>query len=84
MAFKDQNQQDAFHKGRGDVSASLAKSGSEVVAQESASAEDIFPSQDGASANDNGGKPIYATGDSPNHSGRGLGRGHGPETAKNA
>ena len=84
MAFKDQNQQDAFHKGRGDVSASLAKSGDEVISEGAETMDDVFPSQDGASADDHGGCPIYATGETPNHSGRGLGRGHGPETAKNA
>jgi hypothetical protein len=39
----------------------------------------------GAYSEDNGAKPQWATGEATAfHTGRGLGRGHGPETAKNA
>lgn len=60
-----------FHEGRGNVSAKLAKSSSELIGQESAT------SQDGMEAvpTDSGAKPVYATGASPFHQGRGLGRG---------
>lgn len=65
-----------FHTGRGNVSAELAKSGKEVVEQESATEQggmEAVPSDAGA-------KPVFATGGNPFHEGRGLGRGHGPET----
>jgi hypothetical protein len=58
----------------------VAKSNEEVLHEESevleTLAEGVNP---GKEANDYGAKPIYAT---PRgfHSGRGLGRGHGPET----
>lgn len=64
-----------FHEGRGSVSAKLAKSNEEVMHEESETMEEglqAYPEQ--------GGHPISATGKSPFHEGRGLGRGHGPET----
>ena len=86
MPFK-QGAKDVFVSGRGDVSKELAKSDAEVMHEESEILMDgeVFPSQSGEKANVSGAKPIYATGEeSPFHKGRGLGRGHGPETAKNA
>lgn len=72
----EKNTKDWFHTGRGNVSGELAKSGSEVLAQESEVAQGGMEAVPG----DFGAKQIYATGGSPFHSGRGLGRGHGPET----
>jgi hypothetical protein len=76
-----------FHEGRGNVSGELAKSNSEVLSEESEVLETLAEADDqkGDKANESGAKPIYATGEAaPFHTGRGLGRGHGPETAKNA
>lgn len=83
MAIKTGTSKEVFVSGRGNVSGNIAKSDMEVVHEESEIYEDgkIFPAQEGDKANDSGGKPIYATGPgSPFHTGRGLGRGHGPET----
>lgn len=83
MAIKTQNQPNTFNSGRGAVSANVAKSDTDITHEESEIYEDgkIFPVQDGGKANRMGGKPIYATGPAlPFHTGRGLGRGHGPET----
>ncbi len=65
-----------FNEGRGNISAKLAKSAGEIISQESAMAQDGME----AVPTDSGAKPVYATGASPFHEGRGLGRGHGPET----
>ena len=83
MAIKTFTAKEVFVSGRGDVSANVAKSDMEVVREESNIYLDgeIFPTQDGPKANNMGGKPIYATGPAlPFHTGRGLGRGHGPES----
>lgn len=83
MAIKTDTNSLKFNSGRGAVSANIAKSDLEVTHEESEIYEDgkIFPSQDGRKAQDMGAKPIYATGpELPFHTGRGLGRGHGPET----
>ena len=65
-----------FHEGRGNVSAKLAKSSEEVLHEESEEVEGGMS----AVPTDAGAKPVFATGESPFHEGRGLGRGHGPET----
>ena len=71
---------DWFHYGRGSVSDKLAKTNTEVIAQESAESVDgMEPTGDGKEVLDYGAKPLYATGEKPFHEGRGLGRGHGPE-----
>lgn len=57
-----------FHEGRGSVSAKVAKTNEGVVAQEGSqmmSGLQDYPNK----------KPCYATGESPFHEGRGLGRG---------
>ena len=80
MAIKTNTSKNVFVSGRGNVSGEVAKSNEEVLHEESETLEggmDAVPSDSGA-------KPIYATGETPFHEGRGLGRGHGPETAKNA
>ena len=72
----EKNTKEWFHEGRGNVSGKLALTNKEVLAREST--ED----QGGMEAvpSDAGAKPVYATGEMPFHEGRGLGRGHGPET----
>jgi hypothetical protein len=72
----EKNTKEWFHTGRGNVSGDLAKTDKEVIAQEDS------VSQEGMEAvpSDSGAKPVFATGENPFHSGRGLGRGHGPET----
>jgi hypothetical protein len=82
MAIEKKETEGWFMTGRGNVSGELAKSGSEVLSQESEVAEEKAgpENQSGVKANDYGAKPIYSTGETPFHSGRGLGRGHGPET----
>lgn len=65
--------QNPFHSGRGNVSGNLAKSPSELISQEGAESVGGMEAVPGE-------RPVYATGSSPFHSGRGLGRGHGPET----
>ena len=82
MAIKTQNQPDTFVTGRGNVSGNVAKSNEEVLHEESEiMQEGMEPTGMGAATQDHGNKPIYATGQtSPFHEGRGLGRGHGPET----
>lgn len=82
MPFK-KTAQDWFVAGRGNVSGELAKSNEEVIHEEAEVMDaEVFPlSQEGDRANEEGAKPIYATGSElPFHYGRGLGRGHGPET----
>ena len=65
-----------FHSGRGSVSAEIAKSGAEVLSQESEVAQEgMEPTGEGGKAEDSGAKPVYATGAAPFHEGRGLGRG---------
>jgi len=61
-----------FHEGRGNVSGDLAKSSKEIVSQEGATVQEGME----AVPSDAGAKAVYATGASPFHSGRGLGRGH--------
>lgn len=85
MGIAKKSTGDWFHTGRGNVSGNIAKSDKEVMDNESEIYldEEIFPVQEGAEANKSGGKPIWATGpDAPFHKGRGLGRGHGPDTSK--
>lgn len=70
-----------FNYGRGSVSAKLAKSDEDVLSQESELAQEgMSPTGLGAAVRIYGSKPLHATGDQPFHEGRGLGRGHGPET----
>jgi hypothetical protein len=83
MAIKTFTAKEVFLSGRGDVSANVAKSDTEVMHEESEIYEDgkIFPAQDGARAQISGSKPIYTAGtELPFQTGRGLGRGHGPES----
>lgn len=55
---------------------SLAKSDKEILGQENETAvEGMEPTGEGAKADDSGAKPVYMTGGSPNHEGRGPGRG---------
>lgn len=74
--IKTKNQPDTFVTGRGNVSGELAKSNEEVLHEE---AEELEIEAEGVQGTEGGHKPVYAT---PNsfHEGRGLGRGHGPET----
>lgn len=67
----DKNTSGWFHSGRGNVSGKVAKSNEDVLNQENETAATFVDSKD----NPHGRKPVYATGDSPFHSGRGLGRG---------
>jgi len=77
MAIANKNTDGWFHKGRGDVSAKLAKSDSEVLSQESEIMQSgMSPTGSGASVQNSGAKPLYATGDSPMNYGRGDGRGY--------
>ena len=78
MPFK-KGAKEVFVSGRGGPQ-SLAKSNEEVVHEESEIMEDGMEAVPG----DAGAKPVFATGEGPFHHGRGAGRGHGPETAKNA
>lgn len=79
MAIEKKMMRDWFVEGRGNVSGQLAKSNEQILHEESEDVELYGEGvgQDGPTANDHGAKPIYATGDSPNHEGRGTGRGHG-------
>jgi hypothetical protein len=79
MAIKTDTNSLKFVSGRGDVSANVAKSDSEVVHEESEVMQLGMEDGIGDKVNDFGAKPVFAT---PNsfHTGRGLGRGHGPET----
>lgn len=86
MAIRTATSKQVFVEGRGGPQ-SLAKSAEEVLHEEAEELEELAEgvSQEGPRANDSGAKPIYATGEElPFHHGRGAGRGHGPETAKNA
>ena len=76
MAIKTKNQPDTFVTGRGNVSGNVAKSNEEVLHEE---AEVMETEAEGVEGTAGGAKPVFAT---PNsfHEGRGLGRGHGPET----
>ena len=80
MALKTQNQPDTFVTGRGNVSGKVAKSNEDVIHEESEIVQEGMDAVPG----DAGAKPVFVTGEMPFHSGRGTGRGHGPETAKNA
>ena len=83
MAIKTKNQPDTFVTGRGNVSGNVAKSNEDVLHEEAEVMEGLAEPDDqkGDAGNDYGAKPVYATGAaSPFHTGRGLGRGHGPET----
>lgn len=65
-----------YHSGRGNVSAELAKSNAQIISQESSTAQEgMSPTGEGKEVQNNGAKPLYATGSSPFHTGRGLGRG---------
>ncbi len=61
-----------FHTGRGNVSAELAVSAKEVLNRESETEQGGME----AVPTDAGAKPVFATGETPFHSGRGNGRGH--------
>lgn len=87
MAIKTDTNSLKFHAGRGNVSGNVAKSNEEVLHEEAEVMETLAEPDDqkGDRANVSGAKPVYATGQAaPFHHGRGLGRGHGPETGKNA
>lgn len=71
----EKNTKDWFQTGRGNVSGDLALTNKEVVSRESSEEQGGME----AVPTDSGAKPVYATGESPFHNGRGLGRGHGPE-----
>jgi hypothetical protein len=62
-----------FHEGVGNVSAKVAKSDSEILSEE---AEILEVEAEGVEGTEGGAKPVYPTGSSPFHSGRGSGRGH--------
>lgn len=80
MAIKTFTARNVFVEGRGNVSGMLAKSDEDVIHEESELMQDgMEPTPKGAEAMDHGNMPIFATGETPFHSGRGLGRGHGPE-----
>jgi hypothetical protein len=77
MSFK-QTAKEVFLDGRGG-GRGLPLTDGEVLEREDEDGIEPFPEQDGLSANEVGGKPIYTTGPStPFHTGRGPGRGHGP------
>jgi hypothetical protein len=76
MAIEKKATEGWFHTGRGNVSGELAVSGKEVLSRESETEQGGME----AVPTDAGAKPIFATGERPFHEGRGLGRGHGPET----
>lgn len=80
MALEKKSLKDWLVTGRGNPGTILAKSDEVIMGGESESMESIFPSQEGGSGNDHGAKPIFMTGEGPNHMGRGTGRGHGPES----
>ncbi len=81
MAIKTFTAKEVFMSGRGNVSGKIAKSNEDVIHEESELMEEgMEPTPMGGEAMDHGNKPIFATGDMPFHMGRGLGRGHGPET----
>jgi len=81
MAIKTGTNSVPFHSGRGNVSMNLAKPESEIMHHEAekVDSEELTP-QVGDKVNDSGAKPEFMTGSQPFHTGRGLGRGHGPET----
>ena len=72
MAIKTNTGNQVFVSGRGNVSAKVAKTDAEVLANENEATAPEVESPD----NPNGRKPVFMTGDSPFHSGRGSGRGH--------
>jgi hypothetical protein len=83
MAIKTDTNSLKFHSGRGAVSANVAKSNEDVLHEEAEVMEELAEPDDqkGDAGNDYGAKPVYPTGAAaPFHYGRGLGRGHGPET----
>ena len=81
MAIKTDVNSLKFHTGRGNVSGNVAKSTEDVLHEEAELVQDgMEPTPEGGAATDHGNKPIFATGEMPFQSGRGLGRGHGPET----
>lgn len=87
MAIKTDTNSMKFHSGKGDVSAKVAKSNEEVIHEEAEVIDleaEAIGSDKGERSEVSGAKPVFATGENPFHEGRGLGRGHGPETAKNA
>lgn len=77
MAIANKNTSGWIHSGRGNVSAKLAKSNSEAISPGATEVAGVAEgvSGSGGSANDSGAKPVYATGESPVHKGRGTGRG---------
>lgn len=70
----EHNTKQWFQTGRGNVSANVAKSDADILSQEGEMAATEVESPD----NPAGRKPVYATGDTPFHEGRGSGRGYGP------
>ena len=72
MIWKKNDGLDTFHTGRGNPASKLAKSGLESGGAAVGGMEAV--------PGDAGAKAVYATGERPFHEGRGLGRGHGPET----
>ena len=82
MAIKTDTNSLKFVMGRGNVSGEVAKSNEDVLHEEAEVMENLAEPDDqkGDAGNDYGAKPIFATGESAFHMGRGLGRGHGPET----
>lgn len=83
MAIK-QTAKEVFNEGRGG-GRGLPVTAEEDMARENEVEIDPFPMQDGLGANEVGGRPITVMGDTTGfHTGRGPGRGYGPETPKNA
>jgi len=81
MAIKTFTAKEVFLSGRGNVSGNLAKSDSEVMHEEAELVQDgMEPVGKGGAVLDHGNMPVFTAGSKPFHEGRGLGRGHGPET----
>jgi len=83
MAIKTDTNSVKFHAGRGNVSGNVAKSNEEVLHEEAEIIEteaESISGDKGKGSEVSGAKPVFATGENPFHEGRGLGRGHGPET----
>jgi hypothetical protein len=78
--IKTKNQPETFVEGRGG-GRGLPLTDAEVMGREDEVQIDPFPAQNGAEAQDYGNDPITVKNDKTGfHTGRGPGRGHGPET----
>ena len=72
----EKNTKDWFQTGRGNVSGDLALTNKEVISRESSEDQGGMEAVPG----DAGAKPVFATGESPFHSGRGNGRGYSADS----